>query len=772
MAYSTNFISAGGHPSDYGAHVPAPYFRRSFTLPCLASAKLTICGLGFYELFVNGKRITRGMLSPYDYNPDEFLYYDIYDLMPHLREGENVIGVQLGNGTINAFNAAVWNFHRAAFRGVPRLALSFEAEDTAGNTIVFDARDGFRVHESPVRCDDLRAGEIYDARCEMPGWCDVGYDDSGWREASEAETPAGECRVCNVDPIVITKELPALSVRPASIGARPVIRESLEAVELPAEDALTEGYLYDFGVNAAGIVRLHIKNARPGQRLILQYGELTDENGNLDLRGMYFYPHRYNCRDIYICKGGEEEIWQPTFTYHGFRYCLVIGLDEAQAVPELLTYLVMNTDLKQLTEFHCSDEITNRLWDAVLISDLANFHHVPTDCPHREKNGWTGDMAVSAEQMTLLLSVERNLREWMRCIRRSMNEAGDLQAIIPGCRSYYRQGPAWDAVLVQIPYQIWRYRGDVQILRDNAGAILRYLHFLTTITDENGLIERGYGDWCHAGMRRHDVYKAPVIFTATVSAMDICRIAAEIFAAVGMKPQAMFADALYTQFRIDARKQLLHLPTMTAVGNCQATQAMAIFYNLFDEAEKQEAFRKLVAMIEANDEKMDCGILGMRVIYHVLSAFGRTDLAFRMITRTDFPSFGYIIANGATSLWESFREIDWYPDSHNHHFFGDIASWFVQNLAGLQLNPYSRNCGEVRFAPKFIDALDHARASHRAPLGRVEIAWERDAEGILCRVTVPEGMKAELTLESGWVLADGTAWKRITESGEWRIYKK
>ncbi|MBE6561325.1 MAG: hypothetical protein E7662_09365 [Ruminococcaceae bacterium] len=769
MAFSTSFISTGGVPADYGRHVPSPYFRRAFTLPALTSAFLTICGTGFYELFVNGKRITRSMLAPYDYNPDEFLFFDRYDLMPHLQVGENVIGIQLGNGTINGFNAFTWNFHRAAFRGVPRTAFSFEAMDTDGQPIVFDASSGFKWHDSPIRCDDLRAGEIYDARFEIPGWCDIGFDDSGWQDAVPAETPRGECRICNVDPIVVTKELPALSVTPASLGARPRINEKLAAIELPEEDALTEGYLYDFGMNAAGIVRLHIRNARPGQRLILQYGELTDENGNLDIRGMYFYPHRYNCRDVYICKGGEEEIWQPTFTYHGFRYCLVIGLDAEQAQPDLLTYLVSNTSLRQLSEFHCSDETVNKLWDAAIVSDLANFHHVPTDCPHREKNGWTGDMAVSAEQMVLCLSVERNLKEWLRCIRRSMNEAGDLQAIIPGNHSHYRQGPAWDAVLVQIPYQIWKYRGDTQILRDNATAIMRYLQFLTTITREDGLIERGYGDWCHAGMRSHDKYKAPVAFTATVFAMDICAKAKEIFDAVDMKPQAMFADALYTQFRTDARKQLLHLPTMTAVGNCQATQAMAIFYNLFDEAEKQEAFRKLVAMIEANDEKMDCGILGMRVIYHVLSAYGRTDLAFRMITRPDFPSFGYIIEHGATSLWESFRETDWYPDSHNHHFFGDIISWFMQNLLGLQLNPYNRSCNEVRFAPKFIDALDHANGAHRAPAGRIEASWARDAEGILYRVTLPEGMQAEIILESGWTFEDGTAWKKFSESTEFRI---
>ena len=768
--FSNQFFSAGKEFSGYGHHVPSPYFRRKFTLPRMKSVSLTICGLGYYELYLNGKRITRGLLSPYDYNPDEYLYYDVYDLTGQLLEGKNVLGIQLGNGTLNAFNGKIWHFEEASFRGVPRVAFSLEGESEEGEKFVLEAGEEMVWKYSPILCDDNRAGEIYDARKELPGWCELDYDDSDWQKATPAEMPRGEARICDVDPIVVTREISALSVHPATLAARPRINPILEEVELPEEDAVTEGYLYDFGVNAAGVVRLHIRNACPGQRLILQYGELLDEEGNLDLRGMYFYPHRYNCRDVYICKGGEET-WEPTFTYHGFRYCLVMGLEEEQATLDLLTYRVTNTDLRQLSEFHCSDETVNRIWDAALISDLANFHHVPTDCPHREKNGWTGDVAVSAEQMIFCLSAERNLKEWLACIRHSMNEEGDLQAIIPGTKSYYFQGPAWDAVLVQIPYQIWKYRGDIRVLEDSADAILRYLNFLTKIIREDGLIERGYGDWCHAGMRRHDIYKAPVVFTATVSAMDICRKAAEIFGVLKKRPQQVFAEMIYEQLRTAARAQLLDTKRMVAVGNCQATQAMAIYYNLFDPAEQPTAFDRLVEIISQNGDKMDCGILGMRVIYHVLSAFGRTDLAFRMITRKEFPSFGYLIEHGATSLWESFRDVSWPPDSHNHHFFGDIISWFLQNLAGIQINPRMQNCNEVRFAPKFIDALKFVTASHEAPAGKIEVSWTREGEEILYCVTLPEGVSAELCLEIGYVLEDGTAWRKFTESTEFRIHR-
>ncbi len=778
MKFSTKFIAATRGFSTFEKQIPAPCFRKEFTLPKVKAASLTICGLGFYELYINGHRITRGLLSSYIANPDDILYYDNYDLTPYLTEGANVIGVMLGNGMLNCFGGEIWDFEKARYRSAPKLALTFEAE-TVDGTVTFDAASGFVCTESPIILDDIRIGEFYDATKELGDWTMSGYPADNWREPISAETPRGTCRLCEADPILPTKELKPVSIFRGKIARhydihRNVIKGMSEEMmfSYPAGEENVEGFIYDFGLNAAGLCRLHIQNATPGQKIVIQFGEILVEGDDgklgLDMRGMTFLPYRYDHRDIYICKGGDET-YMPSFTYHGFRYALVTGIREEQATDELLTYVVMNTALRTRATFFCSDEVTNKLWNAVITADLANFYHFPTDCPHREKNGWTGDAALSAEQMVMALTPERNFQEWLHNIRAAMNERGAIPGIVPtaGWGFAWGNGPAWDIVLTNLPYYVWLYTGDTQILQENATAIFRYIHYITTRRDENGLIHIGLGDWCPAG--RENVPQAPLEFTDTVICMDICRKAAKIYEVLGMKAQRQFAENIWQELRDAAREHLVDPASLTALGRCQTTQAMAIYYDVFDNGEKPAASAKLLSMIEKEGGSFDCGILGLRVLFHVLSAYGRTDLAFNLITKTEFPSYGYQIANGATTLWEAFMPVDAVPDSRNHHFFGDIISWFMQNLAGIHVNPYERNPNEILFHPRFIEALDHAEATYDTPVGQTAISWKREGVEILVSITLPAGAKGEFVTDDGWQMENGITHTRLNGSCTLRL---
>ncbi len=771
MQFSTRFISAGHAFSTFEKPVPAPFFRRSFAMPEteIREAGLTICGLGFYELFVNGQRITKGLLSPYISNPDHYLYYDHYELTALLRPGENVIGIALGNGMQNAFGGAIWDFEKARFRSAPKVALAFAAVLTDDTTLHFEADEGFVCIDSPIIMDDLRAGEWYDARLEVGDWTNPGYDDTAWHRPVPAETPRGECRLCDIDPIVATKEVQPVTIYPSKISHYANCESVLPVIPMPEDEQVETGYLYDFGTNAAGLCRLHIRNARPGQKIILQYGEKMIDDG-LDVRIAKYLPRRYGHRDIYICKGGDET-WMPSFTYHGFRYVLAIGVTEEQATADLLTYVVMNTKLDSRATFRCSDEVTNKLWEAAMVSNLANFYHAPTDCPQREKNPWTGDISLSAEQMVFTLSPERNWREWLRNVEKSMRMDGNLPGIVPTDNWGYGDGVGWDNVTVMLPYYAWLYRGDTVICRENAAMILRYLHFLSTHRNENGLIAFGLGDWVPAG-RVYNGYRAPVEYTGTVLAMDYCAKAAEIFGAIGMEAEATYADMLRKQFYQTAREHLLDTRTMTALGRCQTSQAMAIYYHLFTEAEKPVAVERLVQMIAEKKGSFDCGVMGSRVLFHVLSAYGHTDLAHRMITKPTYPSFGYQIASGTTSLWESFTFADKEQSSLNHHFWGDFISWFLQNLAGIQVNPHHRDPAEIRFHPRFIDALTYAEGKYQSVAGEVSIHWERDGEDILCRCDVPHGSNAEFVCDMGWQFDDGLTHKRFSGGREFRLIRE
>ena len=750
MDFPRQFICASKAFTSYHRFVPAPYFRKVF-IAAAADCRLRVTGLGFYRVWINGTEITKGLLAPYISNPDDLVYFDDYDLSPYIKKNaENVLGFQLGNGMQNAPGGATWDFDKAAFRSAPKLAFLLETGETK---ITSDS--SVKTVPSPLYFDDLRAGVRYDARREIAGWNLPGYDDRDWAAALLCDTPRGNFRVCAADPVTpVGDEVRAVLIRPGRLCDY-TPRDDVEQVNVP-EDAADgrEGYLYDFGKNNAGIVRLRI-NGRAGQRIVLQFGELLTD-GALDYNNILFYPDGFSQRDVYICKGGEEE-FEPPFTYHGFRYCLVMGVDEAQATPELLTFLVCSS-AKKSGGFFCSDETANALYEMCDASDRSNFYYFPTDCPHREKNGWTGDAALSAEHMLMTLDVGASYKEWLRNLRAAQREDGELPGIVPACEWPYQwgDGPVWDAALIFIPYYTYRYTGDREILSENAAAIGRYLRYAAGRRNENGLITYGLGDWCPIG----DAVKPSLAFTSTVTLLSCADMAAFIFDVLGKTEEKAAAQKLYAELRASVRRHLIDQKTCTADTGCQTSQAMALYYDVFDETEKAAATSRLLQMIHENGDFLDTGILGARTIFHVLSDAGHSGLAWKMITRKEFPSYGALIGFGETTIPESFKLPGEGCYSHNHHMYCDIKNWFISAVAGLRYNPTGTDHSRVLVKPAFIDGLAFAEASYASSKGEIFVRWDRTDRGVDLRVRTADGMIAEV------VLPDGT---HITHTGD-RVY--
>ncbi len=738
-AFSTHFIAATTDMADYGHPVPAPAFRREFVLPrgAVKSASLTVCGLGLYECYLNGRRITRGHFSPYISNPDHFFCYDRYDLTDALAAGENVLGFVLGNGLQNCFGGRIWELDKLPCRSAPKLALTFEAV-CEGGRLSFDARDGFVWAPSGILLDDLRAGEHFDARVLPDDWCTPGFDAANWRTPLFVEAPAGQPRIADVDPILPRRSLTPVSIRAGRIGRMPDIDRSLPVYPIPKEEQA--GYIYDFGENGAGLCRLTLRNAEPGRRITLQFAEKLTAEGDLDLWSMFYAPQAYSQRDVYITRGGAEETYLPSFTYHGFRYCLVTGIAQAEAVPELLTYVMMNTALSPRAGFSCSDETANRIWAAGMASDLSNFYHFPTDCPQREKNGWTGDASLSAEQLLLCLPAERNLREWLCHIRAAMRPDGALPGIVPTGSWGLGHGPAWDNVMVMLPYFIWRLRGDTAVLCENAEAIRRQLSYMRARISPEGLCDYGLGDWCPAG---GGAVTTPTVVTSTLTCLDYCRRAEAVFSALSMTAEAAEARAAADILYAGARAHLILPATASVLGNTLTGQAMALHIGLFTPDELPAARARLLDQIDrAGGSFAGCGILGLRVLFHVLADMGEAALAYRLIAQEKFPSYGYMMARGATTLWETFHDFDGPSPSLNHHFFGDVLSWLLQNAVGIRPCPDGNGADTVLISPAPIPALSHAEGYYDAPAGRISVAWVRAGSRIRLSYSVPDGVTA------------------------------
>lgn len=770
MEFSRIFVTATREKCEYYKHVNAPAFRRSFILSKKPdSAQILICGLGFYDLFVNGEKITKGLMAPYISNPDDYTVFDKYDLTDRLTAGENVIGVVLGNGMQNPM-VETWEFRDAKYAASPKLALSFEAK-LGEETVEFDATS-MKWAPSPITFDNHRLGVHYDARLERDGWCEAGFDDSDWSEPLRAEIPRGQAKLCDTDPIVVKQEISPVSVKKGGIAPY----SSLKKDDLFAPEQKFDregGYIYDFGVNTAGVFRLALKNTTAGQKISVQAAEKLDREGRVDYSNINFYPEGYSQRDIYICRGGDEEIFVPMFVYHGFRYLHVSGLTDEQAIPETVTMLQAYSDVYSRAKFTCSDETANTLYAMVLNSDVSNIHYFPTDCPHREKNGWTGDAAASAEHMVLTLTVERTWREWLRHIVKAQDDLGRLPGIVPtaGWGFKWGNGPAWDRVLFNLPYLDYVYTGDTTSIRECGQAMLRYLNYASGMRDEDGLLRLGLGDWAPFGSPSCHSHMADLKFTDTVMVYEMCREAAVMFDAVGRRHEALYARSFGDEILSDIRKNLIDFGRMRTVDNCVSTQAMAIYYGIFTDGEKKPAGQELIKMLDGGKGLIGMGYLGARVLFHVLTSIGEEELAFELITRREYPSYGYLIDCGMTSLPEKFMPAVTDMASLNHHFFGDINHWFIRTILGINVNPDENDPNRIVVKPYFIRGLDHAEGEYDAPAGKVTVKWTRiDENSVELDVWFCEGVRGSIILPDGYTYEEGKGSFRSHEKNALRNF--
>lgn len=772
MEFSRKFVCATHEYTTYENHVPAPLFRRAFNLDKMPEkAEILISGLGFYDLYINGEKITKGLLAPYISNTDDWVYYDLYDLVPYLQVGENVIGVMLGCGMQNPVST-IWDFDKAIYMSSPKLAFSFRAE--CGEDILeFDATDCV-CSESAMTFNSLRCGVFYDARLEQDGWNDVGFDDSAWKPVLRAENPRGKAKICEAEPILVHREIKPVSVKPGKMEPEK-LRRDMQATEdaiqvVPAPCDYEGGYVYDFGVNIAGIFRLKIKG-KPGQKVSVYCAEIGSETYVNSNNISFFFPRGYGQRDIYICKGDEEEIWEPQFTYHGYRYLYVTGIDAEQATEDLLTCEVIYSDMTMLSDFRCSDEIANKLWEIGMRADLSNFVYFPTDCPHREKNGWTGDAAVSAEHMLLKFDASVSYREWMNNIRASQAENGAISGIIPttGWGFEWGNGPVFDRIIVYLPYYTYIYRGETEMIEENAHMIMRYLEYASRKRDDFGLLAYGLGDWVPVG-RGAGTAPTPLRVVSTVMTMDMCYKAEFLFRAVGLDLQADFAAQFGDELREAFRGELIDFCTMTVEGNSQSAQALALHYGIFEPGEQAEAFRRLVEFVEDQNFHVDSGFVGLRVIFHVLSDFGRADLAYKMMMQDDYPSYKGWILRGETAMVEQFMPDGADCGSHNHHFLGDVTHWFQRNLLGLNVNPHGDDPDEVTVHPHFLDEISFAEGYYDLPSGRISVSWKREDDKIRLSVKADHGVKCHIQLDRPYWFED-KKWAHRDDCGEWLLIK-
>ena len=717
-------------PQNWTTTTPSPLLRKEFDVPgkAIRSATLYAVGLGFGEFRINGKRVGDQVIDPAFTRYDKAVLYSTYDVTKLLQFGRNAIGVMLGNGWWNQHQPDAWEFEKAPWRAEPltRAWLHIVFVDGSAQDIMTDA--SWKGAAGPILRDGLRAGEVYDARLWPDGWDMGGYNGTHWQPVVIRDAPRGEVRSQLADPIRVTETL-----KPKSITRRP-----------------DGSFVIDFGQNTAGWCRLRLSNAKPGMPIKLVYGERVSPAGDVtqDEIKMHTKAGPFQT-DVYIPRGTPTgETFETRFAFHGFQWVQVYGLEKLDASQ--IDARVVHTDFDALGDFACSDALLNGIQHATTWAYRSNWIGIPMDCPHREKNGWTGDAQLAIEHGLLHWKNDAGYEKWLRDISDEMQPSGEIPGIVPtgGWGYAWGNGPAWDAAFIEIPWQLYRYRGNRAVLAEHYQKMKRYVNYLSGKA-KDGIVSIGLGDWLPAKT------ETPVNVTSTCYYTHCAEIVAKTAAVLGHQEDVDTYNAVALRARKAFAKAFLNTSDGTIANGSQTAQAAALYFKMVPDFPETVVLDRLVDAIARADFHIDTGILGACYLFRVLSDFGRTDIALRILRQKTKPGYGWWLEQGATTLWEDFDG----GASRNHIMFGDISAWFMSYLGGIRVDDSHPGMKQFRIEPEFSADITQVDAHHDSPFGRIAVRWSKTGERVVCDITIPSGAVAAVTFP----LADT---KAILEAGK------
>ncbi|MEN8157932.1 MAG: family 78 glycoside hydrolase catalytic domain [Bacteroidota bacterium] len=708
---------------------PAPWFRKEFTVEKeVASARAYIASAGLHELYINGKKVGDARLTPAYTRFDRRVLYITRDVTSLLQQQENAIGVLLGNGWYNHQSTAVWYFDKAPWRNHPRFMMELHLTYEDGTREVITTGADWKTALSHVVFNSIYTAEHIDNRLRQDGWNQPGFDESAWKNAINVAAPTEN----------ITAE-----VMPAIKNVEVIAAKNLRKID-------DRTYLYDMGRVFAGVTEFKV-SAESGTVIRLKHGEQLGEDGRIDMSGIdvHYRPTDETDpfqTDIYILNGGGEETFMPHFNYKGFQYVEVTSDRPLELTEESLTGYFMHSDVEQVGFIQSSDTLLNKIWEAGNNSYLSNLFGYPTDCPQREKNGWTGDPLNAVEMALCNFNSLKVIEKWMDDHRDEQREDGVLPAIIPtsGWGYHWANGPDWTSTIAVLPWYHYLYKGDTRILEENYEAIKRYVDHLDEVSPEH-LTEWGLGDWVPIKS------VSSVELTSSLYFYTDALILSKVAAILDKQEDAEKYAGLADQVKQAINGKFLDSEKGIYASGFQTEMSSALFWGVVPEDMREKVASNLANSVIENDMQMDVGLLGSRAILNALSENGYPDIAWNLASRKEYPSWGWWIVNGATTMYENW-DVEANDDlSLNHIMFGDISGWYYKALGGIRVDENNPGFKYFTLKPYFAEGLNDFSVSHHGPYGEIVSAWEREGEELHYRVTIPPNSSATLYLPGGEV---------------------
>jgi alpha-L-rhamnosidase len=707
------------HDKDYN---PSPMFRKGFTAKGkVVKARLYISAVAYYKAWINGKEISRNELDPAYTHYDKRNLYVTHDVTKLVQSGGNAISVVLGNGFYNAgAPVATWDFEKAAWRNRPRFIAELIVTYADGSTATIATDESWKTTTGPYVQNNIYSGDTYDARKEISGWQSFAFKDAQWENAIKVTAPSS---------LLVAQAMPAIQTQKV---IDPVAVKSFG-------DSV---YVFDFGINLTGVCALNI-TGEEGTIVTLQHGELLQANGRVEMRPLDIYykplPGLAFQTDVYILGKKAQSLPSPSFTYHGFRYVEVKSNKPLRLDKTNLRANFFHTNVTPAGSFSCSNELLNKIWSATKQSYLSNLQSIPTDCPQREKNGWTADAHIAVDLGLLNFDGITFYEKWINDIIDNQRTDGRISGIIPSAGWGYDDwiGPVWDAVMFIVPDAVYNYYGDQRSIEKIYATCEKYLSYLKTRENADGYVTYGIGDWVP--------YKTqtPTEFTSACYYYLDYKLMAK-FATLTGRDATPYANKAAALKNIINQKYFNAAQGIYANGS-QTSLALALYLDIVPDANKQQVAEQLFNNVRQNNYFLDFGVIGSKTVLRMLTKYGYADAAYKMASQKAAPSWGHWIEQGFTTLAETWTLSPEFRDaSVNHVFLGDVSAWMCNALAGINYDEQQPGFKNIIIQPHFVEGLDWVKGSYKSIHGTIQSEWKRSGNKVLLTVTIPQNTTATI----------------------------
>jgi len=730
-----------------------PMFRKDFFVEKeIKKAIINISGLGHYELHVNGGKVGDRFLAPGWTNYQKRIFYNTFDITALLKNGENAIGVLVGNG--------FYNVNRERYRklviayGYPKLIFNITIQYKNGSVENIVSDENCRVLPSPITFSSIYGGEDYDANMEQTGWNTTGFDDSEWKT-----------------PVIISDSIAEL--KPETDFPLKVMQEFQVKEIITSKTGRT---VYDFRQNASGIISLKVKGNKEA-KVTIRPDELINDEGNITQRSGGS-PYEFS----YILNGEGEETWQPKFTYYGFRYADVeiTEPENGSGKTEIIELKMLHTRNSAPTvgSFSCSDTLVNQTFELINWGIKSNMASVATDCPHREKLGWLEQTYLIGPSMHYNFDIQTLYSKVVTDMMDSQLDNGLVPDIAPEYVPFqggFRDSPEWGSASVIIPWQLYKWYGNKDILQKAYPMMKRYVQYLQTTAKDN-IILHGLGDWFDLGPKQPgEAQLTPKAVTATSIWHYDLKIVAKVAEILGFSEDSKEFQILAANVKNAFLKNFYDEQTGVCSTGSQTAYAMSLYTGLIPDTDKEKVLKNLVDSITKNNYALTSGDIGYHFLVRVLSENGRSDILYKMNNRSDRPGYGYQLKQGATSLTESWAALK--NVSNNHMMLGHLMEWFYAGLGGIYQAENSVAYSEIIIAPKPVGDIKWVKCSFSSPKGKITSDWKKSNHSFMLKIEVPENAEGMVVLPTEYKdanieitnLKNGKKENFKTENGKFNI---